>query len=223
MSVVLPNTFSTVSRTVLFDEPTAVDFRSLAAPGLPEELLDQLRAKRFIISTCQVHSEVSGHHSIEFLETLVKIPVQYRGRNYLHPVVTYVDHEYSLIRGYILGFHKKFSRRPDRTDPMVLAVPELNLDLRGAPEASERKEPLPLPPEQQYPFLLWTDYSVGAVRSHGFTTLQSEGYRRIGIRHPRLLRTEQWVAGRQVTARQLYEIEDTYTLVDMHPAEGSVG
>ena len=222
MSVVLPNTFSTVSRTVLFDEPTAVDFRSLAAPGLPAELMTQLRAKRFIISTCQVRSEVSGHHSIDFLETLVKIPVEYRGRNYLHPVVTYVDHEYSLIRGYLLGFHKKFSRRLDRTDPMILAVPELNLDLRSAPEAADREEP-PLPPEQQYPFLLWTDYSVGATRSHGFTTLQSEGYRRTGMRHPRLVRTEQWVAGRQVTARQVYEIEDTYTLVDMHLVEGSDG
>ncbi|MFJ6780859.1 acetoacetate decarboxylase family protein [Streptomyces yangpuensis] len=210
MSIILPNEFTCVSRTAVFDEPEPVDFRHLAQVGVPDVLMEQLRTGRFLVTMSRAESTVSAHHSIGFTETLIKIPVRLGDRNYLYPVVTYVDHEYSLLRGYLLGFNKRLTQPASDADPLMLTLSGLDLDLREIPDSVAAVD---LPPEQNDPLLLWTDYSVGEnARSRGFGTLEIAGYVSKGVRELRCARVRQTVAGQDVAARRLYEIEDAFTV-----------
>lgn len=220
MSVVLPNSFTCAARTAVFDSSEPVDFRHLAQPGLPAEVRDQLQVNRFLVTTSRVSSTVSEHHSMDFVETLLKIPVTVRGTEYLFPVVTYVDHEYSLIRGYLLGFHKLLRGRPAGADPMTLSLPGLDIDLRAKDEPVE-EEALPL--EQEFPMLLWTDYSVGRVYSRGFSTLAIEEYERKSVVALDVIREKQTIAGRELTVGQLYEIQDSFVIPRTNPLAGEEG
>ncbi|WP_405018342.1 hypothetical protein OHV05_16390 [Kitasatospora sp. NBC_00070] len=208
MSINLPNSFVVSATTAVFDEPEAVDFRSFAQHGLPVALVEQLQARRFLVTTARVTSQVSGEQSIDFVETLFKVPVRLNGRDFLFPVVTYVDHPYSLIRGYLLGFNKLFA--PRTADPGILTAPGLEVDLRSRTDELTVAELLP--PEQELPMLLWTDYSVGDARSHGLATLDVDAYERQGVRSLEARTTSQLIGGRNVTVRRLYEIRDTFVI-----------
>ncbi|MCX5256830.1 acetoacetate decarboxylase family protein [Streptomyces canus] len=220
MSVILPNSFSCIARTAVFDGGEQVDFRSMAQPGLPVELADQLQTCRFLVTTSKVKSTVSPHHSIEFTETLLKVPVQVRGKDYLFPVVTFVDHEYSLIRGYLLGFNKRFAAPNPECENLVLHTEGVDVDLRAEPSRGASAEATP--PEQEYPILLWTDYAVGTtVRSSGFATLDIEAYERQYLHTKmRISRTVHTVGHSKVTACQLYEIRDTFVITGTLPIIG---
>ncbi|MEU9147273.1 hypothetical protein [Streptomyces sp. NPDC048349] len=154
---------------------------------------------------------------MDFVETLLKVPVTVRGTEYLFPVVTYVDHEYSLIRGYLMGFNKLLRSRPEGADPLTLQLSDLDIDFRSAPEPAHEK---PLPREQDFPMLLWTDYSVGRVQSRGFATLAIEDYERKSLVTLNVLRSEQTIAGRRLNVKALYEIHDSFVIPRTTPIEG---
>ncbi|MFF9011048.1 hypothetical protein ACF087_35390 [Streptomyces goshikiensis] len=216
MSVVLPNKFSCAARTAVFESPDPVDFRYLAQPGLPAELRVQLEANRFLVTTSRVSSTVSEHHSMDFVETLLKIPVTVSGTEYLFPVVTYVDHEYSLIRGYLMGFNKLLRSRPEGADPLTLKLSDLDIDFRAAQEPAHEEA---LPREQDFPMLLWTDYSVGRVYSRGFATLAIEDYERKSLVNLNVIRKEQTIAGQKLSVSRLYEIQDSFVIPHTVPLE----
>lgn len=219
MSIRFPNAFSCTGRSVLFDETDPVDFRALAGPGVPAELIERLVARRFVVTTSQVESTTSEQHSIRFAETIVKVPVHWGGEDFLFPVVTFVDNEHSLIRGYLLGFHKVFAAPEAGTDGLVLQVGDLALDLRAEPSPADWASP-DIPPEHGYPFLLWTDYSLApGVSSHGYRRLTAESYARHSVSAMRPAHPEQRIAGRQVTARMMYEIRDSFVLTGSVPAQ----
>ncbi|MER6379910.1 hypothetical protein [Streptomyces sp. NPDC001127] len=211
MSVVLPNEFSCIARTAVFDESEPVDFRHLAQPGVPAGLVEQLQVKRFLVTTSRVHSTVSKHHAIDFVETLIKIPVVLYGRWYLYPVVTFVDNEYSLIRGYLLGFNKVFAAKSQGCHPLTLVQPGLDVDFRADKECGSTVPELPT--EQNYGLLLWTDYSIGeGVRSRGFANPIIHTYVRDSVVSLKIARENQIVAGRKLVAQQLYEIRDRFVI-----------
>ncbi|MFJ3220243.1 hypothetical protein ACIPLC_30525 [Kitasatospora sp. NPDC086801] len=218
MPINLPNRFTCLTRTAVFDEPETIDFREMAQPGVPGELLDQLRVRRFLVSLSRVSSEVSERHSIEFTEVLVKIPVRWRDRAFLFPVAGYVDHEHSLIRGYLLGFRKFFTPRSPDAEPFTLSRPDrgLDVDLRDTGEGRPQEEPLP--GEQELELLLWRDYDVGpTARSHGLGTLTVEDYVRGGVRELTAARGSQTVAGREVPVRRLFELRDGFVVTGTVP------
>jgi hypothetical protein len=211
MSINLPNGFSCVARTAVFEERDPVDFRHWASTGLPDELVDQLQVRRFLVTTSTVESTVSGDCSITFTETILKIPVNVMGQDYLFPVATFVDHEYSLIRGYLLGFNKIFVSRMPGDDLLTLTIPGYDLDFRGR-EVADLAD-VQLPKEHDHPFLLWTDYSVGVgAQSHGYATLVVEDYSRSSLRALVVARERQTVASRVLTPQRMYEIRDTFVI-----------
>lgn len=219
MSIVLPNSFSCMARSAFFDEAEPIDFRSLVPPGLPNEVSDQLVARRFLVTTSHVQSTVSAYHSIHFTETLVKIPVQMAGEDFLFPVVTYVDNEYSLIRGYLLGFNKVYASPTSDSGGLALVMPGLDLDLRE--KAGSRSENPDIPHEQQYPMLLWTEYSLGEhVSSHGFQRLTMENYVRHGLFGFDAARSTQQLVDREVEVSQLYGLHDRFVVTGTVPVAG---
>jgi hypothetical protein len=106
--IILPNKFSCVGRSLLLSLDETVDFEQLSADGMPAELREQLRSNVLVVTFTDAVSEVHPGTSISYREILFKLPVTVDGVPLLHPVVTYVDSEYSLIRGYFLGFHKRW-------------------------------------------------------------------------------------------------------------------
>jgi hypothetical protein len=211
MSLVLPNSFTCASRTALLESASPIDFRPFAQHGVPDHVTQQLTAvSRFLVTVSRVRSSVSSDRSIDFTETLVKIPVRLGQQDHLFPVVTYVDHEYSLIRGFLLGFHKLFAAGAHDTALPVVTLPGLDLDLRDdGPRAGDESD---LPSEQSLPFLLWTDYSVADARSHGWRTLDVEQYERTRLAFLHCARPEQTVAGEKATVRALYETADRFVI-----------
>ncbi|WP_326621706.1 acetoacetate decarboxylase family protein (plasmid) [Streptomyces anulatus] len=215
MPLALPNSFTCASRTALLESAAPIDFRPLAQHGVPDTVTHQLRAvSRFLVTVSRVRSSVCPDRSIDFTETLVKIPVRLGGQERLFPVVTYVDHEYSLIRGFLLGFHKLFAAGAHDSAQPVVTWPGLDLDLRDdGPKAGDESD---LPPEHHLPLLLWTDYSVADARSHGWRTLDIEQYERTRLALLHCARHEQTVAGEKATVRALYETADQFVIPGTH-------
>ncbi|MFI1935915.1 hypothetical protein ACH44C_01775 [Streptomyces purpureus] len=219
MTLRLPNSFSCTSRTAVLESEDPIDFRPLAQPGLPERIAARLVTRRFLVTRSHVRSTVSGDHTIDFSETLVKIPVRVGERSHLFPVVTYVDHEYSLIRGYLLGFHKLLAPPAGDGDRWTTRMPGFDVDLRA--EGDLPGGEADLPPEQSHPFLLWTDYAVGEAHSHGLRTLTVERYERQRVGFLRPARPEKQTAANG-TARvaSLYEIVDRFDLTGVKAVDG---
>lgn len=219
MSLVLPNSFTCTSRTALLDTIAPTDFRPLAQHGLPHAVAGQLaHVSRLLVTRSRVRSSVCSDRYIDFTETLVKIPVRLHSQDYLFPVVTYVDHEYSLVRGYLLGFHKLFAvGGPNEAFPAV-TLPGFDLDLGD--QGTAAGDDNDLPDEQALPFLLWTDYSVAEARSHGWRTLVIDRYERTGLTFLHPLREKQVIRGAKATVRSLYEIADRFVVTGTQPLEG---
>ncbi|MFF5933302.1 hypothetical protein [Streptomyces sp. NPDC012508] len=220
MSVILPNSFACTARTAVLSAPRPIDLRPLAQRGLPGEITEQLGSvSRFLVTTSRVHSSVSSEHFIDFAETLVKIPVRLDSQDFLFPVVTYVDHEYSLIRGYLLGFHKLFAAGAHGEALPTVTVGGLDLDLRDlGPAAGDEND---LPPEQSLPFLLWTDYAVAEAKSHGWRTLVVDEYVRTDLTFLHHAREEQMVGGARAAVLSLYEVTDQFVIPGTQALERS--
>ncbi|MBT8163008.1 MULTISPECIES: acetoacetate decarboxylase family protein [Arthrobacter] len=109
MTISFPNQFETHNRTAEIKFDTPIDFGLLAAPETRYEIASQLISDRAVLTVSSATSTVRPGTEIEYHEVIVKVPVRVGGRDYIYPVVTWVDHEYSLVRGYLLGFNKRFS------------------------------------------------------------------------------------------------------------------
>jgi hypothetical protein len=216
MSINLPNRFECASRTLVFDGPTSVDFRPLAQRGIPDELAGQLVTSRFLVTLSDVVSTSSGADTFRFREALLKIPVTVLDREFLFPVAGFVDHEYSLARGYLLGFNKYFMNRP--AVPFTLCQDGFELDARTFATAGSL-EYEDLPQEHGRPLLLWADYSVGAARWRGYGTLVVENYTakrlsRLGVP------ATQRVLGHQMSPVRAYEVCDEFVVADVNHLAG---
>ena len=212
MSINLPNHFTCRSRTLVFDSGEEVDFSPVAQAGLPEDLARQLRTGRFLVTLSSVTSTSSADRTFDFREVLLKVPVAVGGTDYLFPVAAYVDHEYSLVRGYLLGFNKFFTA--PTADEFTLAAGGLTLDA-SMPEVGAL-EPALLPSEQSLPLLLWTDYSVGDAHSHGYGTLAVEGYERTAVTELELP-GEQVILSRTMKPVAAYEVRDAFDVTGTLP------
>lgn len=219
MAIRLPNAFASRSRTVLLDFERPVDLRPLAAAGVPQVLTSQLTTDRLLVTSAVARSTISDEESIEFSEILIKVPIAIGGGLHLFPVVTFVDHEDSLVRGYLLGFHKRLLR-PLGPAADSLAFEGMDLCLAGtlggdlAPDA--------LPPEQELPLLLWRDYSVPpGADAYGFAALQIEGYERHGCREVLGVRRRHTVAGVAAEVAMSYEINDGFVITRAEPLASS--
>jgi hypothetical protein len=223
VAIHLPNQFACTTRTVVVDGP-AHDLRGFAQSGLPTELTRQLVVGRFLLSTAVVRSTVTADDEIHFAETLLKVPVEIAGQRRLFPVATWVTHEYSLIRGYLLGFNKFFAPGPSDLTGAHLDTAEMELDLRSCVVGPQINDSA-LPTEQALSLLLWTDYSVGDAHSQGFRTPDFTDYQRASLTS---LSTDGLVArafDEPLRITQAYQMIDTFTMTGTTPlpVESAVG
>lgn len=62
-----------------------------------------------LITFSDVVSSINEKDNIVYHENIVKCKVEYEGKMYYYPIITFVDNAYSIIRGYYLGFEKCIS------------------------------------------------------------------------------------------------------------------
>lgn len=79
--------------------------------GDSENIFTNLPTNELLFTFSSVKSTVNKNHKykINYNEFIIKSKVYYNNREYYYPIVTFVNDEYSLIRGYMLGFEKKLA------------------------------------------------------------------------------------------------------------------
>lgn len=218
MTIRFPDDVRCVTRTASFSG-TSLDFGRVAQPGLPDVVAAQLETDRFLVSTSVVTSDFAPGVTVDYQELLLKVPVSVAGRDFLFPVAAWVTHEYSLVRGYLLGFNKFF--RPAGMDgPHELDVDAVRVSFRDT-SAAPAPTPLPSVPEQGRPFLLWTDYDTGTVASRGLRTLDTTDYVSVSGRvlEPRDL--DAVVFGETLSPDAYFELTEQFTMTGTTPVEGT--
>ncbi|RLK63981.1 hypothetical protein D3H64_01645 [Atopobacter sp. AH10] len=110
----LPNKFEGENITLEVELDQSVDM-SILYPDkkyLDGSLLEQLKATdQLNLTVSKMHSEINEDCAIDYTEVLIKIPVLVDDKSYYFPIVSYVSHPYSLIRGYYLGFYKELDEK----------------------------------------------------------------------------------------------------------------
>lgn len=107
-----PNTFQRKNITFIVKSNISIDMTTLYddTKKLPKKILEKIkRVEEFFVTFAEMTSTINEEKKVEFKEVIVKIPISYNGKNYVFPIISYVTDEYSLIRGRIMGFNKKFS------------------------------------------------------------------------------------------------------------------
>lgn len=218
MTIRFPNPVRCVTRTASFSG-TTLDFRRVAQSELPEVVVAQLETDRFLVSTSEATTSFAPGGRVDYRETLLKIPVSVAGRDFLFPVAAWVTHEYSLVRGYLLGFNKYF-RAADLDGPHALDVDALRVSFRAGASV-ERSSPSQSVPEQGLPFLLWADFDTGVVASRGLRTLDTTDYAYVAGRDLDLRDLDAVVFGEVLQPDAYFELTEQFTITGTTPVEGA--
>jgi hypothetical protein len=193
-----------------------VDLRDHAAPGTPSDVLAQLRTDHIVVTYSDVSSSISPAASIEYREILVKIPVSFMGRDFVFPLLTWVSNEYSLIRGYLLGFQKRMIRND--AGPMRLDEGNTVIDFSDG-YASADTHATPQPPFG-LPFLVHTDFDVGSVASdHRLGELVVKNAHLLRLSRVDGIVDRQVVFGFELRVELAIETEDVFSIHDVRRLE----
>jgi len=210
MAIRLPNHFESQNRTAVLKAERPVDFTQWVGLVPPDELAGQLTSRNFLVTFSRVLSTINSESSIAYREVLVKVPVTYRGVDYLYPVLTWVDDEYSLIRGFLLGFHKRFIREHNREE-FVLDDGDTRLDLRGGHATdSATSGAFPASPR---PFLLHASFAVGDVEVDRINSLDVRNYELLRSQTVTGVTQPQTILGITATPTHVGETLDRFDVV----------
>lgn len=82
-----------------------------------------------LITFSDVVSSINEKDNIIYHENIIKCKINFMGKEYYFPIMTYVDHEYSLLRGYYLGFEKRFAQIILTDNRIDISNRDFDLDL----------------------------------------------------------------------------------------------
>jgi hypothetical protein len=112
------------------------------------------KTNEIMITFSKATSTINENNNINYCEVLFKYKVQYGNQYFYYPVITYVNHEYSLLRGYFLGFEKRMAEIHVEDKMLSLSCKDFSLSLKYDYENdSDTATSLP-----SYPFILNQDY-----------------------------------------------------------------
>ncbi len=162
----LPNEIECKNWTYLCVFDSEIDLAPLAQPDLPESMRSQLSRTEVGITVSTVNSEFGRYDREKFTELLIKVPAHIGGTAYTFPVRTYVDSELSLIRGFLLGFYKKFAPRlHSEPAPYHVEVDELNFHLHEVTPVAATGLDQFIPYDRQ--IITYANYSAGVSEDRG--------------------------------------------------------
>lgn len=74
-----------------------------------EEITYNRKTSKIVLTFSHVNSNINKKQNIIYNEFIVKFETQHLGKSYFYPAISFVNNEYSIIRGYFLGFDKKMA------------------------------------------------------------------------------------------------------------------
>lgn len=106
-----------------------------------------------LLTLSECESSINENDKIIYYELIVKCKVNYKGKEYYYPIITFVNDAYSVIRGYYLGFEKCISYINIEDDYVQIKNKYFDLDFRlDKKEATEKDKFV------TYPFILIRDW-----------------------------------------------------------------
>lgn len=102
----LPNYVKSVNHNFLCQFSESIVFDNIINVALPEKFKESITGKEFMITIAKNYTKFNDKWESEYNEIIIKVLVEYKSEMYVYPVLTLVDDELSLIRGYLLGFEK---------------------------------------------------------------------------------------------------------------------
>lgn len=126
-----------------------------------------------VITFSELTSTINEKDTINYCEVIFKYKVYYKNKYFYYPIITYVNHEYSLLRGYSLGFEKRMANI--RIEGNLLSLFHKDFTLIMKYNYDNVVSSLPL-----YPFILNPDYTFGNNQSNTqIVTLDTRNYKKI--------------------------------------------
>lgn len=105
----LPNNFNRESYMYSLETTDMCDLSKIypSYENLRPDLLEQIKnVTKLNCRFAKIISNINEDIEIKFNEVIIEIPVFIGMKKYCFPIISYVDDEYSLIRGQLLGFNK---------------------------------------------------------------------------------------------------------------------
>ncbi|CAM3119619.1 hypothetical protein STFE110948_02965 [Streptobacillus felis] len=112
--IYLPNNFISENTTFLCEFVENVDLLELYKnfTNLDHSIKNQLKnVKQLYITYTNAVSSINSLEEIKFVEIIFKVIVEYKKNKYIFPILTIVSDEFSLLRGYMLGFNKILDKK----------------------------------------------------------------------------------------------------------------
>lgn len=106
-----------------------------------------------LLTFSECESTINENDKIFYHEMIIKCKVNYKGKEYYYPIITFVDDAYSVIRGYYLGFEKCISSMNVEKEHIHIHNRYIELDFHIA-----KKDELEIKDIVTYPFILIRDW-----------------------------------------------------------------
>lgn len=171
-----PNIFERKNFTFIVKSNIPIDMTVLYddSEKLPEKILEKIKnVEDFFVSFAEMTSTINEVKKVDFKEVIIKIPICYHGKNYVFPVISYVTDEYSLIRGSIMGFNKKYSSSIEIQDGKIKFFCDVfNLQYTFRRDDFKNNEICKF---VETPFILFRNYNI-EFPVKDIITLENKGY-----------------------------------------------
>ncbi len=165
-----PNEFSGDNYSVNVVLNEFYDFRDL----LKEKNDLNLFTNEIIITFSKMKSTINEIEHINYYEVIFKIVVKKNDKKYLFPLITFVNNEISLIRGYFLGFYKIMDNTIIINENKLYInnqYVQINLDIKKISENEHIKNDFI--ENLTYPFLLYKNFFFSnKINEKGYYTLK---------------------------------------------------
>lgn len=174
-----PNSFEGLNLTARVIAEHPIDFSVFYKDyrQLPKDILTYIKTVTdFYITFSNMTSSINEDENIEYKEVIIKVPVVYKGDNYIFPVISFVSNELSLIRGFYMGFNKELSTSCFFDEKKVQLdfkdFLHLRIDYFIEDETNEAMAKI-----LKYPFLLIRNFDIGMKRND-IVTLKVANYKK---------------------------------------------
>lgn len=179
--ILFPNLFS--GKNITFEVLCTSDYWNfkplLLDTYMDCRIINQVkRAKIIYVTFSRMKSNINEHDQISYHEVIFKVPVEINGEKYMYPVISYVDNEFSYIRGTFLGYYKRYINRSlIKMTQNKVKIENNNISLEYEfLSRSENTSKIPF----EKPFVLnHATYIPGVINNIGLYTLISRGNKKI--------------------------------------------
>lgn len=152
-----------------------IDLRDIFPSYYPKAFVQKFKSiSNLMISFSNMTSTLNSNESIDFNEIIMKVPIEINNTVYMVPIISFVNNEFSYLRGYLMGFYKKLNKINYFDENKIQfrnEILDVDINLKGEFENSECNL-------LAFPFLLYRSFNIdNKISAKNFCVLNtSENY-----------------------------------------------